>query len=228
MWALPRFGRFALPHTGESIPARKPALHLLRWMLLLLLVVGVGWSTWVVHQINVVAVQDGAEPADAIAVFGAAEYGGRPSPVYHARLDHAMSLYNRQIAPLIITFGGGADRNSGKSEGGVGRDYLLGKGVPYGQIIAETESTSTAQQVSLLAEIASEHNLRHIVLVSDNTHLFRIRELCRREGLNVSTSPRPAFGRIDRYDLWSRYFHEVLSYTALRLGLTQTWRWLEI
>ena len=67
-------------------------------------------------------------PADAIAVFGAAEYGGRPSPVYHARLDHAVALYERGIAPLIITFGGGSDKDSGKTEGGVGRDYLLAKG----------------------------------------------------------------------------------------------------
>ena len=175
------------------------------------------------HQINVVASQDDAEPADAIAVFGAAQYAGRPSPVYHARLDHAVTLYERRIAPLVITFGGGADRNSGTSEGSVGRDYLLAHGIPNDQIIAETESTSTAEQASLLAGIAREHDLAHIVVVSDNTHLFRIRELCRREGLEVATSPRPALGRIDRIDLWSRYFHEVVSYTALRLGLTDFW-----
>ena len=95
-----------------------------------------------------VARQDQAQPADAIAVFGAAEYAGRPSPVFHARLDHAVSLYRLHIAPLIITLGGGADRDSGKTEGGVGRDYLLANGIPFDRIIAETHSTDTTEQVA--------------------------------------------------------------------------------
>ncbi len=231
MSALPSFGRRTVrrkqTRAGRAAVWNHPLRRALLWMLFSVILAAAGWSAWVVHEINLVASQDGAEPADAIAVFGAAQYAGRPSPVYHARLDHAAALYNRQIAPLVITFGGGADKNSGRSEGGVGRDYLLAQGVPYDRIIAETESTSTAQQVALLAQIAEEHELRHIVVVSDNTHLFRIRELCRRQGLDVSTSPRPALGHIDRLELWSRYFHEVLSYTALRLGLTQTWQWVE-
>src|SRR5207253_7248057 len=61
-------------------------------------------------------------PADAIVVFGAAEYAGRPSPVYRARLDHAYELFRRGIAPVVITSGGAAaDPNF--SEGGVGHDY---------------------------------------------------------------------------------------------------------
>jgi uncharacterized SAM-binding protein YcdF (DUF218 family) len=189
------------------------------WLGLVLLLAAAGWTTWVVHEINVVASEDQAQPADAIAVFGAAEYGGRPSPVYHARLDHAVTLYQRGIAPVVITFGGGSDKDSGKTEGGVGRDYLLANGVPYDRIIAETHSTDTGQQVEMLADIAREHGLQRIVLVSDNTHLFRIRELCERAGLEVYTSPRPALGHIDGWDLTMRYFHEVLSYSAMRLGL---------
>ncbi len=206
-------------------PRRVPMVktHRLRnfmlWLGLVLLLAAAGWTTWVVHEINVVASEDQAQPADAIAVFGAAEYGGRPSPVYHARLDHAVTLYQRGIAPVVITFGGGSDKDSGKTEGGVGRDYLLANGVPYDRIIAETHSTDTGQQVEMLADIAREHGLQRIVLVSDNTHLFRIRELCERAGLEVYTSPRPALGHIDGWDLTMRYFHEVLSYSAMRLGL---------
>jgi uncharacterized SAM-binding protein YcdF (DUF218 family) len=202
------------------VPAKphRTRTFFLRLFAFLLLVLTV-WSAWVVHQINLVASQDQAQPADAIAVFGAAEYGGRPSPVYHARLDHAVTLYQRGIAPLIITFGGGSDKDSGKTEGGVGRDYLLANGVPFDKIIAETHSTDTGEQVDDLASIAQERGLQHIVLVSDNTHLFRIQELCRRAGLDVYTSPRPALGHIDRFDLFQRYAHEVLSYTAMRLGL---------
>jgi uncharacterized SAM-binding protein YcdF (DUF218 family) len=74
--------------------------------------------------------------------------------------------------------------------------------------------------VGLLAGIARERGLKTIVVVSDMTHLFRIQELCEDEGLTVYTSPRPALGHIDRYDLWMRYFHEVLSYTATQMGLS--------
>ena len=87
-------------------------------------------------QIERYAGQDQAAAADAIAVFGAAEYDGRPSPVYRARLDHAETLYNRGIAPLIITLGG--DGGDQFSEGGVGREYLMGEGIPESAIIAET------------------------------------------------------------------------------------------
>jgi uncharacterized SAM-binding protein YcdF (DUF218 family) len=199
--------------------SRSPGGHFLRQLLLLLLLAAAAWSVWVYRQISAVADQDNAQPADAIAVFGAAEYSGHPSPVLHARLDHAVDLYHKQIAPLIITLGGGSDKDSGNTEGGVGRDYLLANGVPFGSIIAETRSVDTEQQVHRLAAIASENNLHHIVVVSDGTHLFRIRELCKDAGLDVYTSPRPALGHISSYDLFMRYFHEILSYTAMRLNI---------
>jgi uncharacterized SAM-binding protein YcdF (DUF218 family) len=203
--------------------------HLLRQLLALVLIGAVAWSIWLYQQINSVATLDEAQPADAIAVFGAAEYSGRPSPVLHARLDHAVDLYDKQIAPLVITLGGGTDKDSGNTEGGVGRDYLLAKGVPFGNIIAETRSTDTGQQVHRLAAIAHENNLHHIVVVSDATHLFRIRELCKDAGLDVYTSPRATIGHISNYDLAMRYFHEMLSYTALRLHLDISFlhSWLE-
>lgn len=215
--------------TPASKSRRSSSGTLPRRLLGLLLLVALLWSGYVYWQINQVAGEEQARPADAIAVFGAAEYGGRPSPVFHARLDHAVSLYRRQIAPLVITLGGGSDRDSGVTEGGVGRDYLLANGVPFDRILAETQSVDTEQQVERLSEIARQHDLRHIVVVSDGTHLLRIRELCERAGLEVWTSPRPTLGRISEYSLFLRYLHEILSYTSLRLGLPGSWmhRWLE-
>ena len=189
----------------------------LRRLFAFLLIIVTAWSVWVYMQIADVADHDEAQPADAIAVFGAAEYSGRPSPILHARLDHAVELYRKQIAPIVITLGGGSDKDSGNTEGGVGRDYLLANGIPFGSIIAETHSVDTDQQVHRLAAIAHENNLHHIVVVSDATHLFRIRELCKDAGLDVYTSPRPAMGHISNYDLAMRYFHEIVSYTAMRL-----------
>ena len=213
----------------DNYQSLRPLLTFLRRVLGLLLLVALCWTLWVVHRINRVASEDQAQPADAIAVFGAAEYSGRPSPVFHARLDHAVSLYEKQIAPTIVTLGGGSDRDSGKTEGGVGRDYLLAEGVPYSAIIAETHSFTTSQQAKRLAQIAREHGFHHLVVVSDPTHLFRIQVLCQQNGLDVYTSPRPALGHIDDYDLSLRYFHEVVSYTAMRMHLNDTWlhRWFD-
>ncbi len=203
--------------------------HVVRRLFALILLVALGWSIWVYRQIDEVADHDEAQPADAIAVFGAAEYLGRPSPILHARLDHAVELYRKQIAPLVITLGGGSDKDSGNTEGGVGRDYLLANGIAFGNIIAETHSVDTEQQVHRLAAIARENGLEHIVVVSDGTHLFRIRELCEAAGLDVYTSPRPTIGHISNYDMSMRYFHEILSYTSLCLHLNASWvhRWLE-
>ena len=216
------------PRTSNPRRSRSRA-PLLRRLLAVLLLAFLIWCVYVYREINEVASEEQAIRSDAIAVFGAAEYRGRPSPVFHARLDHAVDLYRKGIAPVIITLGGGADADSGLTEGGVGRDYLLANGVPLADILAETQSINTEQQVRSLAAIAREHNLHTLVVVSDPTHLFRIRELCRNAGLDVYTSPRPAFGRISNQALFLRYSHEILSYTSLRLGLggTALFRWIE-
>lgn len=199
----------------------------MRWLFVVFFIL-FGWFLWLYLQIASTASVDNAQPADAIAVFGAAEYVGRPSPVLHARLDKAVSLYDRGLAPFIVTLGGGSDRDSGETEGGVGRDYLLANGVPYDRIIAETHSIDTEQQVDSLAAIAALDHFKRIIVVSDGTHLFRIMVLCHRAGLNVYTSPRPALGHIDELNSVERILHEMLSYTALVCDLHVSWlhRWL--
>jgi uncharacterized SAM-binding protein YcdF (DUF218 family) len=190
-------------------------------LLLLALMVGVfGWCRWVYVQIESYAGRDQAAQAvrsDAIGVFGAAEYDGRPSPVYRARLDHALSLYHRGIAPLIITLGGsGGDQYN---EGAVGREYLMAMGVPEEAIIAETESRNTEESALRIAVIARANGVRRLVIVSDGTHLFRIHEICAAEGLDVLTSPRPRLPVTDGTQEFERIAHEILSYTAWRLHL---------
>ncbi|MGA9584412.1 MAG: YdcF family protein [Terracidiphilus sp.] len=193
---------------------------LLRWILMLLgvlVLAGLVWCRWVYIQIEHYASLDQSAPADAIAVFGAAEYDGHPSPVFRARLDHAQSLYSRGIAPLIVTLGG--DGGDQFSEGAVGQQYLEGAGVPESDIIAETESTSTDQSVKRLAVIARTNSLHRIVVVSDGTHLFRIHQICAANGLDVLTSPRPRVPIEGNTGETERIEHEILSYTLWRLHL---------
>ena len=193
---------------------------ILRWtvfLVSLVAILAVTWMRWVYGQIQWYAARDMAMPADAIAVFGAAEYDGHPSPVFRARLDHAESLYSRGIAPLIVTLGG--DGGDQYSEGRVGEEYLVGAGVPDSDIIAETESTSTDESVHRLAVIARTNNLQRIVVVSDATHLFRIHQICAANGLNVLTSPRPRVPIEGSSGQRERIQHEILSYTLWSLHL---------
>ncbi len=203
--------------------------HMFATVLAIVLLGAVAWFAWLYHEISYTAGVDNAQTADAIAVFGAAEYGGHPSPVLHARLDKALLLYQRDLAPTMITLGGGSAKDEGNTEGAAGRDYLLANGVPLDRIIAETTSVDTEQQVERLAEIADEHHLHTLDVVSDGTHLFRIQLLCRRAGLTVYTSPRALLGHIDDLDKVQRIGHEMLSYTSLALNLhiSALHRWLE-
>ena len=197
---------------------RKWRLKALLVALLLLLLSASIWCRWVWVQIERYAALDQAAPADAIAVFGAAEYDGRPSPVFRARLDHARILYERGIAPLILTLGGseGGDEHS---EGEVGREYLMGAGVPDSAIIAETHSRSSSESARRIAVIARANGLRRLVIVSDDTHMFRIHEICVADGLNVLTSPRPRNGPETVSQDTDATVHEILTYTLWRLHL---------
>jgi uncharacterized SAM-binding protein YcdF (DUF218 family) len=192
--------------------------RLLRNVILLVLLGAIAWVGWVYGQIRYYADRDEARAADAIAVFGAAEYDGRPSPVLRARLDHALDLYARNMAPLVITLGGG-DEGDQHSEGSVGHDYLLAHGVPDAAIIAETQSNNTEESAKRLAVIARANHLNRIIVVSDGTHLFRVHALCERLGLTVYTSPRPVGRSIGWQESFSRMAHEIVSYTAWRMHL---------
>jgi uncharacterized SAM-binding protein YcdF (DUF218 family) len=159
--------------------------------------------------------RDEARSADAIIVFGAAEYSGRPSPVFRARLDHAITLYSRGLAPyLIIT--GGAGRDPQFSEGGVGRDYLATRGIGERHLIAETQGENTAESAERVAVIMRANKMRTCVVVSDPYHLYRIKKLMERQGITTYASPRPYASR----GLWYSLRHvmrEAFSYLTQRV-----------
>jgi uncharacterized SAM-binding protein YcdF (DUF218 family) len=155
-------------------------------------------------------------PADAIVVFGAAEYSGRPSPVYRARLDHAFDLFEQGVAPVVITTGGAAADPS-FSEGGVGHDYLMHRGIPDSSLIEETHGSDTAQSAERIGVIMRANHLHSCVAVSDAYHVFRIRKLLEHEGMQVYVSPRPDSRP---HSLWQRgeaVLREAISYMVWRV-----------
>jgi uncharacterized SAM-binding protein YcdF (DUF218 family) len=165
------------------------------------------------------AVRDETRPAGAIIVFGAAEYAGRPSPVFRARLDHGYDLFKRGVAPIIITTGG-AGYDPTYSEGGVGRDYLMVRGVPDQSLIAETQSDDTAESAARTAAILRVNHIADAVAVSDAYHVFRIKQLMKAQGVTVYGAPRP--GSLPR-GAWARtvgVLRESISYMLWQMHLT--------
>jgi uncharacterized SAM-binding protein YcdF (DUF218 family) len=161
---------------------------------------------------------DETRPADAIVVFGAAEYSGKPSPVYRARLDHAQTLFARGIAPIVITTGG-AGGDPVHSEGEVGREYLIERGVPDKSLIAETQSDDTSESAERVAGIMRRNNMHTCVAVSDGYHLFRIKRMMERQGVTVYGAPRPENRPLSGWQKMRIQMKEVLSYTVWKLHL---------
>ena len=157
--------------------------------------------------------------ADAIVVFGAAEYAGRPSPVYRARLDHAFELFEKGMAPVVITTGGAA-QDPDFSEGGVGRDYLLRRGVPEQALIAETQGSDTAQSAARVANIMHVNGMRSCIAVSDSYHVFRIRALLEHEGVQVEVAPRSDSRPHSLLQRFIAVLREGMSYLAWKVDLT--------
>src|SRR5437588_5091876 len=151
--------------------------------------------------------------ADAIIVFGAAEYAGRPSPVFKARLDHAFDLYRMGLAPLVITTGG-AGEDPNYSEGGVGRDYLARRGIPEQNLIAETQGADTAQSAARVAVILRTNGMHSCLAVSDEYHVFRIQKLLEHEGIQVYVAPRRDSRPRSRWQRMMAVLREAFSYFA--------------
>ena len=158
--------------------------------------------------------------ADAIVVFGAAEYAGRPSPVLRARLDHAFELFQKGAAPVVITTGGAAADPS-FSEGGVGRDYLMRRGVPERSLIAETQGSDTAESAVRVAVIMRANGLHSCIAVSDAYHVFRIKKLLEHEQIGpVYVWPRPDSRPHNIFQRLFAVLREAASYLLWKLGVT--------
>ena len=161
---------------------------------------------------------DEVQPADAIIVLGAAEYRGKPSPVLEARLNHALFLYLKGMAPRVITTGG-AGGDPVFTEGSVGRNYLAGRGIPPEAIVVEREGGSTAQSVAAVVEIMRRMNLKSAIVVSDGYHIFRVKKMLESSGLKVYGSPRPSVPPGGWRERW-QYLRQAIGYVLWKAGIT--------
>jgi uncharacterized SAM-binding protein YcdF (DUF218 family) len=171
------------------------------------------FSLWLISAVAVLvwSARDEARPAQAIVVLGAAQYAGKPSPVLRARLDHALDLWNRHLASLLILTGGTGSGDT-TSEAAVGRKYAKKHGVPDSAILVENEGRTTSESMRAVAGMLEVRGLQSALLVSDPFHMLRLRILARRFGFTPYTSPtRTSPISPNREERWKYMFSESIK-----------------
>lgn len=171
------------------------------------------FTLWIISAASVLiwSARDEARPAQAIVVLGAAQYAGRPSPVLRARLDHALGLWKRDLASLLILTGGTGTGDT-TSEAAVGRTYAKKRGVPDTLILVENEGRTTSESMKAVAGMLEVRGLQTALLVSDPFHMLRLRILARRFGFTPYTSPtRTSPIEPNREQRWKYIFSESIK-----------------
>jgi uncharacterized SAM-binding protein YcdF (DUF218 family) len=139
-------------------------------------------------QVYQAAGRDQAAPSQAIVVLGAAQYNGRPSADLTARLDHALELWKRQDAPVIVVTGG-KQPGDDYTEAGAGAVYLHEKGVPNSALIIDSTGADTWQSLESAAALLKARAWTEVILVSDPFHDARIAAMASDLGLKPLVSP---------------------------------------
>jgi uncharacterized SAM-binding protein YcdF (DUF218 family) len=158
-------------------------------VLAVLLLAAVAYVAVTFVQVWQASTRDGAAPAQAIVVLGAAQYDGVPSPVLANRLDHAATLYGEGIAPLIVVTGG---RQEGDrfTEAEASANYLAAThGIPGSAIERETTGENSWESLASAARFLRDDGITQVVLVSDPYHAMRIDGIAAELGLDAVVSP---------------------------------------
>lgn len=162
-----------------------------RWVVLVVVLAPFAYLAATFATVWKAAHHDGARPAEAIVVLGAAQYDGRPSPALKARLDHVIELWRQDTtAHVVVT--GGKQPGDRFTEATASATYLVAQGVPDGKILREVNGRSSFQSLADSAAFLKKRGLTRVVLVSDAYHAARIEGIAEEVGLDASVSPTPA------------------------------------
>jgi uncharacterized SAM-binding protein YcdF (DUF218 family) len=147
-----------------------------------------GYATLRIWQRGDVDEASRVERADAIVVLGAAQYDGRPSPVFQARLDHAIGLWRAGRAPLLVMTGGNQEGDR-TTEAATGRAYAIEQGIPADAILSENRGRSTQESLQAVAAILAGRGAGATIFVSDRLHMLRVMRIAKDLGIEAYGSP---------------------------------------
>ncbi len=191
-----------------------------RWrlvvVLLVLLLVGypafLGFNIWQQSRV------DEVRGADAIVVLGAAQYDGEPSPVFKARLDHALFLYNEDLSDIVIVTGGKAEGDR-FTESEAGANYLVARGIPESSLRREAEGRTTLESLEEVGHIASHEGIDTVLLVSDPLHSERIKTMARDLGFEEAYASWASYEELNRSRTTKlkELLHEITALAAYQI-----------
>jgi uncharacterized SAM-binding protein YcdF (DUF218 family) len=121
-------------------------------------------------------------------VLGAAVIGDAPSPVFAARIDHAIALYRADRVERILITGGQSPEDT-LSEAAAGAVYAKARGVPAEAILLEGRSRTTRQNIDNAKAMLGPAVSEPVLIVSDPLHMRRAMAMARAAGLNAQPSP---------------------------------------
>lgn len=184
---------------------------------LVVVVLGVLYVAVTFAQVVAVGHRDDAKgtdvrPAEAILVAGAAQYNGRPSPVLEARLEHALGLYQRKVAPVIVVTGGKQPGDK-YNEGEAGYLWLTAHGVPAEDVLVEVDGRTTWQEMQASARFLHERGIDDVILVSDDYHGLRLLAIADELGFHARLSPSSL-----HVEGMERLRHQVRETVAVSIG----------
>ena len=175
----------------------------------------------VAYAIYRIAVQGGIEearPADAIVVLGAAQFNGQPSTIFEARLQHAVDLWKRGLAPYLVVTGGKLPADI-TTEGATARAYAIANGVPEEAILGEYKGRNTLESLEGVKAILAGHDLHSAVFVSDETHMLRVLRMASDLGITAWGSPtRTSPSDLEPDRRWRAIVHELAGLAVYYVG----------
>jgi uncharacterized SAM-binding protein YcdF (DUF218 family) len=157
-------------------------------LLLAGLIAGLALAGYTAYRIWDQGNRDERPAADAIVVMGAAQYDGRPSPLFAARLDHAIELFHTGVAPWLVVTGGKREGDR-TTEAATARAYAIRHDVPEEAILVEDQSRTTLQSIRFVAALMADRELDTAVFVSDPSHMLRVLRMASDEGITGHGSP---------------------------------------
>jgi uncharacterized SAM-binding protein YcdF (DUF218 family) len=186
----------------------------LLWILVVVVVV-LAWPSWLAYQVWDETKHEHLRKADAIVVLGAAQYDGKPSPVFQARLDHAADLYKRGFSPVVIVTGG-KQQGDRFSEAEAGAEYLSTKDVPFGNILQESRGRTTLESMVKVKKIADDQGIETVLVVSDPLHTERVTRMAKDLGFRHAYTSWASYAELhrSRATKLKELMHEVASLMA--------------
>jgi vancomycin permeability regulator SanA len=198
-----------------SVARRHPVFLVL--LVAALMVVGVlGTSAVAVWRAAHTDEASRIDQADVILILGAAQYGGRPSPVFQGRLDHGHLLYRKRFSELIVVLGAGQEGDT-LSEAESGARYLIDRGVPAENVGVSPVGSTTMESLRAAARYMGERDLRTAFLVSDPWHNLRVRRMARDLGIQGYVSATWHSAARSQSTRLAGYARETLAYLSYRM-----------